>query len=48
MRFYFRVVEEFSNINVDDILQLRKRKRSSFFVCMCVLIGLAMEMYYRQ
>ena len=31
MRFYFRVVEEFSNINVDDILQLRKKKQLLFF-----------------
>ena len=31
MRFYFRVVEEFSNINVDDILQLRKKKTILFF-----------------
>ena len=39
MRFYVGVVEEFSNIDVDDMLQLRKKEQ--FLFCFVFLHAFA-------
>ena len=44
------VVEDFSGIDVDDMLQLRKKKQLLFFTCFCICVrsGLAIEICCRQ